>query len=94
MKKPSILIAVMVLIVVGSSAYLIRGQQLQTQLLNQVPPVAEEIVESDDCAKLSEGAANNCYMRLAIEEKDKGICGDMSKPSLVSRCEREVELAP
>jgi hypothetical protein len=94
MKHPSILLAAMVLLVVGSSAYLIRGQQLQTQVLNQVPPTAEEITEIDDCSKLSENAANNCYMRLAIENKDASICRDMSKGSLVERCEREVELAP
>jgi hypothetical protein len=94
MKKSSALLGAMVLIVVGSSAYLINGQNLQTQVLNQVPPTAEEITDIDDCAKLNENAANNCYMRLAIEQKDASVCREMSKASLVTRCEREVELAP
>ncbi len=94
MKHPSYLIVGMVLIVVGSSAYLINGQQLQTQVLNQVPPVAEEITETDDCEKLSQNAANNCYMRLAVEKKDESICTEMSKATLIAKCEREVELAP
>lgn len=94
MKKPSVLLSVMVLVVVGAAAYLMKGQQLQTQLLNQVPPTAEEITEADDCAKLSEDAANTCYMRLAVEQKDNSLCSKMSKTSLISRCEREVELAP
>lgn len=84
----------MVLIVIGTSSYLIRDQQLQTQVLNQVPPIAEEITESDDCAKLSENAANECYQRLAIAEKDEALCQKMTKASMIKRCVREVELAP
>ncbi len=67
--------------------------QLKSQLLRNEPPVeVKKPSVSDDCQKLSEDLANECYFQLAMEKKDASYCENISKVSIQELCVREVEL--
>ena len=82
------------LVVVGSIIlYLYMGGNLRTSILKSTSPGQQETTV-DDCGKLSEDAANDCFQRLAVREKDAAVCDRISKSSQKKSCQREVELTP
>ena len=70
------------------------GDSLQSQVLTDRATgvaVAEQ-QDEQDCLKLSENAANTCFLKLALAEEDDSYCKKISKASKRRDCEREVEL--
>jgi hypothetical protein len=84
------------LVIVTLALYLYySGADLRTQLLDSSSSsVTSSIPPADDCSKLAEEAANECYAELALRDKDASVCDQITKASEKKSCQREVELTP
>ena len=82
------------LVIIGAIIlYAYLGGNLSTSILRSASPQGQKSTV-EDCAKLSQDAANGCYLEIAIQKKDASVCDKITKSSERKSCQREVELTP
>jgi len=72
-----------------------NGDLFKSQVLVDTveAPKLEEVTDYEDCYKFSEFKANECFLKLALKEKDEDLCDKISKSSEIRTCKRKVQLS-